>query len=175
MPKDLSDEAKARRATERETLTQQADQLEAELARQFTALGRARRALSVTVKDVQKALSRDGVLLEFIRYTHYLGKDQSESRYGAVLIPRTGEPQWVPLGSAAAIEQNIARYQQLVRGSAPFGVPASAGPDRPKAGHQTNTVPASNTPPTPGNPLTRPADTLSPSDGERDGVHCRLV
>jgi hypothetical protein len=64
----------------------------------------------VTVAEVQAALGQDEALIE-LRYNHYLGKNKFEFRYGAVVIARSGEPKWVPLGSAKEIEKNI----QLIR------------------------------------------------------------
>ncbi len=45
-------------------------------------VGRARRSLSVTVEQVQAAIPKEAVLLEWLRYGHYLGKNQEEIRYG---------------------------------------------------------------------------------------------
>ena len=90
--------------------------MEAGLARQVAGLGRARRALSVTVQQVQSALPKEAALIELLRYSHYLGKDKYEPRYGAIVIGAKGEPGWVPLGGAADIEKNVALYQKSVRG-----------------------------------------------------------
>ena len=86
-------------------------------ARQVSGLGRARSALSVTVAQVQGALANDQVLVELPRYSHYLGKNKWEDRYGAVLIPSKEEPAWIPLGAAAKIEESTQLYQKSVRGS----------------------------------------------------------
>ena len=118
VPKDFSPEARARREKERDKLAAEVEQLEGTLARHVSGLGRARRALSVTVQQVQKAIPKQAVLLELLRYSHHLGADKHEPRYGAVVIAASGEPKWIPLGSAAAIETNIVLYQNAVRGSA---------------------------------------------------------
>jgi CHAT domain-containing protein len=55
-------------------------------------------------------------LIELLRYSHYLGKQKFEPRYGAVLISASGAPHWVPLGNAAEIEKNVALYQKSARG-----------------------------------------------------------
>ena len=55
-------------------------------------------------------------MIELLRYSHYLGKDKYEPRYGAIVIGAKGEPGWVPLGGAAEIEKNVALYQKSVRG-----------------------------------------------------------
>jgi len=115
-PKDLSEQAQKQRASEKETLSAKVEQLEGGLARQVAGLGKARRALSVTVQQVQSALPQQAALIELLRYSHYLGKDKFEPRYGAVVIGGSGQPKWVPLGSAAEIEKNIRLYQKSVRG-----------------------------------------------------------
>jgi CHAT domain-containing protein/Tfp pilus assembly protein PilF len=91
------------------------EQLEGQLARHVTGLGNARRALRVTVDQVQNALSTNAALVEFVRYSHYRGFRQAEYHYGAVVVTRRGEPQWVCLGSAQEIDKYIALYQRAVR------------------------------------------------------------
>ncbi len=130
VPKDFTDEARQRREMERERLSKQVEEMEAALARQVAGLGRARRALSVTTEQVQAAIPQNTVLVELLRYNHYLGKNKWEVRYGAVIICRAGaspsvpqpSPQpdgnvaWASLGAAEAIEKNIKLYQKSVRG-----------------------------------------------------------
>ncbi|MBI4660469.1 MAG: CHAT domain-containing protein, partial [Verrucomicrobia bacterium] len=118
VPKDFSPEARDKREAEKNKLANEVEQLEGTLARQVAGLGRARRALSVTVEQVQKAIPRQTVLLELLRYSHYLGTNNGEARYGAVILASSGEPKWVPLGSAEAIEKNVTAYQAAVRGGA---------------------------------------------------------
>ncbi len=116
VPKDLSEQAQKQRAAENEKLSTEVEQLEGSLARQVAGLGHARRALSVTVQQVQSALSQQAALIELLRYSHYLGKDKYEPRYGAIVIGTSGEPGWIPLGEAAEIEKNVGLYQKSVRG-----------------------------------------------------------
>jgi CHAT domain-containing protein len=116
VPKDLSEQARQQRAAEKEKLSSKVEQLEGGLARQVAGLGKARRALSVTVAQVQSALPQQAGLIELLRYWHYLGKDNYEQQYGAVVIGASGDPSWVPLGNAAEIEKNIRLYQKSVRG-----------------------------------------------------------
>ena len=116
VPKDLSEAAQKQRAAEKEKLSTEVEQLEGGLARQVAGLGKARRALSVTVSQVQSVLPKQAVLIELLRYDHYLGKTKFEKRFGAVVIASTSEPKWVPLGAAAEIEKDIALYQPSVRG-----------------------------------------------------------
>jgi CHAT domain-containing protein len=115
VPRDLSSQGLEKRSEEREKLSAEVEQLEGTLARRGAGLGQARRALSVTVEQVQAAIPSQGVLVELLRYNHYLGKMQWEVRYGAAILAHTGEPKWVCLEPAAAIEDNILRYQQSVR------------------------------------------------------------
>jgi tetratricopeptide (TPR) repeat protein len=115
-PKDLSDQTVKKREAEKNELFQRVEELEAGLARQVTGLGRARRALSVTVERVQAAIVTDEALIELLRYDHYLGKNKSEPCYGAVVIAPRGEPKWIPLESAKEIDKSIALYQKSVRG-----------------------------------------------------------
>jgi tetratricopeptide (TPR) repeat protein len=115
-PKDVSEEALKKRDKEKKEISQRVEELEAGLARQVAGLGHARRALSVTVPQVQAALRKDETLIELLRYSHYLGKDKFEPHYGAIVIGASGEPTWVPLGGAAEIEKNVGLYQKSVRG-----------------------------------------------------------
>ena len=90
VPKDFSAESRQRREAELEKRAAHVEELEAALAHQVSGLGRARRALSVTLAQVQGALAGDQVLVELLRYTHYMGKKKWETRYGAVVIASKG-------------------------------------------------------------------------------------
>jgi len=114
-PKDFRPEALERRAEEKEALSKKVEELEGALARRVAGLGRARRALSVTVEQVQASIPRQAVLVELLRYQHYLGKNKWEGRYGAVVLAPAGGPAWFSLGEASAIEKNIALYQKSIR------------------------------------------------------------
>jgi CHAT domain-containing protein/tetratricopeptide (TPR) repeat protein len=105
-----------KRDLERNSLTVEVEELEAGLAREVAGLGRARRALSATVPQVQAVLAPDESLIELVRYQHYLGKTKNEPRYGAVVISQGTEPKWVSLGAAAEIEKNVRLYQRTARG-----------------------------------------------------------
>ena len=105
-------------ASERvEAVEQEVENIEGKLARQITDLGQARRSLAVTVEQVQAAIPNDAVLVEYVRYGHYLGKSKGESRYAAVLLSAGSSPHWFTLGSAKEIEAALRRYQVLVRTS----------------------------------------------------------
>ena len=90
VPKDFSAEARQRREAELERRAAQVEDLETTLARQVSGLGQARRALSVTLAQVQGALTADQVLVELLRYRHYMGKNKWETHYGALVIASKG-------------------------------------------------------------------------------------
>jgi tetratricopeptide (TPR) repeat protein len=115
VPKDLSEAAQKQRMAEKEKLSTEVEQLEGDLGRQVAGLGKARRALSVSVPQIQSVLPKQAMLIELLRYSHYLGKGKFENHYGAVIISASGEPKWVPLGVAAELEKDIKLYRQSVR------------------------------------------------------------
>jgi tetratricopeptide (TPR) repeat protein len=99
-----------------EALEREVEGRESQLAQHAVGLGHARRALSVTVEQVQAAIPEDGALIEYLRYGHYLGKDRWEPRYGAIVLAATGPPRWLALGSAKDVDAVVSQYQALVRG-----------------------------------------------------------
>jgi CHAT domain-containing protein/tetratricopeptide (TPR) repeat protein len=115
-PTDVSKEGLKKRNAEKEELSEKREELEAALATRVVGLGHSRRALSVTVPQVQSVLPKAAALIELVRYSHYFGKDRYEPRYGAIVIGPQGDPGWIPLGGAVAIEKNVALYQKSVRG-----------------------------------------------------------
>jgi tetratricopeptide (TPR) repeat protein len=115
-PQDLSEDTLKKGGAEKRSLSRQIDELEAGLGREVASLGRARRALSITVPQVRSALATNESLIEVMRYSHYLGKNKFETRYGAAVVSRGRGPKWIPLGAAADIDKNIQVYQKSVRG-----------------------------------------------------------
>ena len=99
------------------SLEEEVEKIESELAQHVAGLGQARRALSVSLEQVQQAIPNDGVLIEYLRYSDYLGKGKWEPRYGAIVLLSKGPPLWIPLGKANEIEGLVQRYRTLVRGS----------------------------------------------------------
>src|SRR5207237_226805 len=95
-------------------LEQEVEQIEGKLARNVAGLGRPRRALAVTVEEVQAAIPADGALIEYLRYQHYLGRAKFEPRYGAIVLTTQGKPRWVSIGRADEIEKSIIRYRSQV-------------------------------------------------------------
>jgi CHAT domain-containing protein len=98
-----------------EALEREVEQIEGQLARYVAGLGHARRALSVTAEQAQAAIPKDGALIEYVRYAHYLGKGNFEPGYGAVVLVATGPPRWIPLGNAKDVDVAVSRYQHVMR------------------------------------------------------------
>lgn len=93
---------------ERERLEFKLKRLQSSLAQK---VGEARQAFKLKFQDVQNALPDNSVLIEFIRYWHWVGMQPRDAYYGAVIIPKQGDPIWAALGNADSIEQNILKYQ----------------------------------------------------------------
>jgi CHAT domain-containing protein len=115
VPKDSKKETLDGRIKAYEKLSRQIEELEGALAQNVAGFGHARRALTVTVEEVQKAIPPQAALIEFIRYHHYLGKQKWEDDYGAVILSSAGGPDWVCLGAVATIDKNVFLCQQAVR------------------------------------------------------------
>lgn len=97
-------------------LRERIERIESGMAQFLTAHNPLRHALNVKTEQVQAALSSDTVLVEFLRYDHVTSGVDTETRYGAVIIPSSGAPKWVCLGQAGEIEKTIELYQKSVRG-----------------------------------------------------------
>jgi tetratricopeptide (TPR) repeat protein len=96
-----------------QNLEQEVDRIEGQLAQQVTTLHGSRRALTVTLEQVQAAIPKDGALVEYVRYSHYLGRNHFEPRYGAVLILPKVEARWISLGNADEIDAAVNRIKSL--------------------------------------------------------------
>jgi tetratricopeptide (TPR) repeat protein len=114
-PKDFSQATLTNRYNEYEKLSSRVDELEGALARNVAGFGQVRRALTVTVAQVQRVIPSQAVLVEYVSYNHYLGRGKSERRYGAIIISANEDTQWVCLGNAMDIEKNVLNYQESVR------------------------------------------------------------
>jgi len=93
------------------------EKIESLFAQHVAGLGQARRALGVSLEQVQQTIPDDGALIEYLRYAGYLGKGKWEWRYGAIVLFSKGAPLWIPLGKLNEIERLARRYGSLVRGS----------------------------------------------------------
>src|SRR5271166_2084383 len=112
-PQQLSSQANNRI----QELEQELKQIEGQFAQHATSPGHARDALGVTLKQVQMLIPKDGVLVEFLRYSRYGGEDRFEPEYGAIVLCSEGVPLWITLGPARNIENLVKHYQSLVRDS----------------------------------------------------------
>ena len=100
-----------------EALEGEVEKIESQLAQHVAGLGQARHALGVRLEQVQPTIPDDGALIEYLRYSDYLGKEEWEPHYGAIVLLSQGAPLWIPLGKASEIEHLVRRYGTLVRGS----------------------------------------------------------
>jgi CHAT domain-containing protein/tetratricopeptide (TPR) repeat protein len=110
---DLSASPTAR--ADRQKLEQQVRDLETNLAGKGIGGGATRRALSTDVSEVREQIPRDTALIEYVAYNRYTGRLTSVPSYGAVIMTRDAECQWVPLGDAGDIEQRVQLDQKFMR------------------------------------------------------------
>jgi tetratricopeptide (TPR) repeat protein len=109
----------AKVASERiQTLEQQVANIEDKLGREAIDVGQIRRALSVKVEQVQGVIPKDAVLVEYTKYSQYLGNSRFQPHYGAVVLSPEAPPRWVKLGSSEGIESVLQSCKRLVRQSA---------------------------------------------------------
>ncbi len=88
--------------------------LERTRARQISGAGWTRRILHTTFEDLQQAIPKDTIVLEGLCYPRYLGSYQWTNHYGVLVFAHEGEPRWIQLGEANAIEHKIRLYQHAV-------------------------------------------------------------
>jgi tetratricopeptide (TPR) repeat protein len=98
-----------------EALEREVEKIEGRLAQHVAGLGQARHALGISLEQVQATIPKDGALVEYLLYPHYLGKGKWEDRYGAIVLFSKDAPLWIPLGKANQIEHLVRRYGTLVR------------------------------------------------------------
>ncbi|HKX28916.1 MAG TPA: CHAT domain-containing tetratricopeptide repeat protein [Blastocatellia bacterium] len=98
-----------------QSLEEEVEQLEAQLSSRSASF-RAQ-VQPVTTASVQAAIPADSALVEFAVYTPQdLGTDQpSPPRYVAYLLPALGQPRWVDLGDAAAIDLSLDAWREALR------------------------------------------------------------
>ncbi|MEE3719016.1 tetratricopeptide repeat protein [Tumidithrix elongata RA019] len=98
-------------------LQQQAEELESTLNRRSTELQAITE--TVTLEAVQKQIPSDSVLIEFFRYSPFDPKAARKNswgkpRYVAYILHSQGEPKWVDLGEADALEKSIQTFRQAI-------------------------------------------------------------
>lgn len=108
----------ARKEIDTVALRKRITELEGSLSKGDDSFGRARASLETTVAEVAKAIPKDAVLIEYVRYRDYSAPGRFVSRYGAVVIERGGDPQFFPLGEAGQIEKGMEIYADAVRSKA---------------------------------------------------------
>ncbi len=116
------------------------DDLARELKEEETALAksvalpsRLERSRS-DLTGVQRALRSDQVLVELMRFQLSLPGGGLEPHYGAVVIPHSGFPCWVPLGQAQGLDASVQRLVDWMDGGNRGGKP-DAGPPPAEAGN----------------------------------------
>lgn len=100
-------------------LEEEVERLEDQISRR-SAEFRAQ-SQTVTIETVQAAIPPDAVLVEFAAYRSSdpkqpkTAKQAVETRYAAYLLRKQGEPQWVDLGAAKAIDNAVAALRTALR------------------------------------------------------------
>lgn len=71
------------------------------------------------VEDVARQIPADAALVDYLRYSQYVGRTKSEDHYGVLVLMRDGAPRWFPLGKATELEGLVEVYGRAVRGRDP--------------------------------------------------------
>lgn len=100
-------------------LRREIEDLESQLKAAVPDLGGARAAVGATTEKVIAALPTNGVLVDFIRYRDYTAPGRFTPRYGAVVLKTGSAPLFVPLDTAARIEELMDLYASAVRSEVP--------------------------------------------------------
>ena len=96
---------------EKERLEEQVSVRSAEFRKEITP---------VELADIQTQIPPDAAMVEIVQYKPFnlKGKNNSEKwdkpRYAAVVLRRTGEPQWVDLGDAATIDESVNSFRKVL-------------------------------------------------------------
>ncbi|MGV3660012.1 MAG: CHAT domain-containing protein [Prosthecobacter sp.] len=101
----------------RQALQDKIESLQAQMA-MGTAAMPAHRGTNVTVDSIENALSREEVLIEFVRYQHHRGHREFERRYGAVILQKEAAPIWIALGSETNVEKVFKAYNATLQNGA---------------------------------------------------------
>lgn len=107
--------------------------LERDLKQEETALARSVRSVAphvgpmdVSLAKVQAALDPDQVLVEIIRYQRYEAAGKQVPWYGAVIIPRQGNPKWTPIAASDAVDELIGNLTTRLDVAPPLDVSVRA-------------------------------------------------
>ncbi len=97
-----------------QALRSQAEQLEGQLSSRSTVF--QDETQPVTLAAVQKQIPADAALIEFIQYNVFDPKTGylAEARYAAYILLAKGGVQWVDLGSAEKIDQQLKAFRQAI-------------------------------------------------------------
>ncbi|HEX2832545.1 MAG TPA: CHAT domain-containing protein [Thermoanaerobaculia bacterium] len=79
---------------------------ETALARTLAARLRPSRG-RITSRQIQGKLDRGEVLVEIVRFRRTDAPYELSDAYGAIVIAREGDPQWIPLGKARPVEDDV--------------------------------------------------------------------
>ncbi|MGG6242411.1 tetratricopeptide repeat protein [Nodosilinea sp. AN01ver1] len=99
-----------------DALRQQVETLETDLARRSVEFRTATEP--VEIEAIQALIPADAALVELVRYSPFDPTDAGRwgsPRYAAYILHATGDPQWVDLGEAAAIDEAAAALLNATR------------------------------------------------------------
>ena len=108
----------AERREEEKRLKGEIDLLEAKVSERNAEF--RTQAQPVTLKMVREAIPADAALVEFVVYHPYdVRSANRKSRFGAAryvayVLRRTGEPLWIDLGEAEAVERGVAAWRRAL-------------------------------------------------------------
>ena len=98
-----------------DSLATEANNLEADLARQVASTGRQTDRENITLDRILSALPKDAVLVEYVRFNYDEPKaDSSVPRYFAIVVAANAELKIVELGDASEIHPLVDRYRRHV-------------------------------------------------------------
>ncbi|MGB3560784.1 MAG: CHAT domain-containing protein, partial [Geitlerinemataceae cyanobacterium] len=111
-PEDISDPDSHRQLLD--NLAVKAENLEAELSRRSAEF--RTETEPVTIESIQQLIPADAALVELVQYKPYdpkasPGKYWGNPHYAAYILHPTGDPQWVDLGEAAAIDTAVTDFR----------------------------------------------------------------
>ncbi|MGG6295625.1 CHAT domain-containing protein [Leptolyngbya sp. AN02str] len=104
--------------TNLDALEQRATELESQLARRSAEF--RVETQPVEIAAVQAQIPNDAALVELVRYQLFHaaaepGEQWGNWRYAAYVLHSQGEPQWVDLGEAAAMDELAVRFREALR------------------------------------------------------------